>query len=804
MKDNSNIMKRMLWKDAKTIWPLLQSILIGMVAFNLIGLLGSTFMPQRNAFYFYLASWILMPNLLALGAPALLVGSEEESGTLAWLRTLPVKWQQIVDSKFLVSAIALLIGWIVSTVIVCAVCFGPGGVNENTRAVWDQGDLLSLAGFGQLFFMSFILLTTGFITAYLFRAPIAALIALVPIMFAIYPLTFFFGDWILSGRWNSQMSLANHVSPSRWALVFTAALAWLALLWAIQRLLGRRRLTSAGRRRKPVSQMKKLPKFAYRPPTGVGMQPPTPSGALLWQQMRQVGPAVAVMAGASTLFLFLAMSRTRGGLLEDMKVFAPLIVGTSSMWIGSIVFYGDSVRRRCAYFADRGISPTQVWWTRLLIPGLACLLITTLAFFADLTPDFHSPGFPWYIVPILFGFGQLVSQWVSRPILSFFAAPVYVGVCCLYYFAFFDKYNGYTWTTCLLLPVLLFATWRLTRRWLDGRIDNGFHWRAIAYTALAISIPLCVTVAHRIASTPRLDVAWRQKAMAATDQMQWQGSYLSSFSPYHNPWKKSVSQSQVLRGFDELLKDIQDELNHPGGGFTSAYELRAILEPGFGHNNEPAKLAILRAKSVEAMLKTAAVMRQEAVDGKIGLQKLQRLVEPMEREAVEFLRSQAPTLNSRKQVVQLVNMIPSKELRYQSRKTALLRDWRRYQETTDYDPVFLGLSYPRGMGLNDLEKRRSDRFIDKVVKELWQDLETGLPDVFYVTDNRGRRFANVEGRQSPYYFYQANDLVDDARMIDYQFDTWTAEYEKNINALRMRYPAPTENANAEKLEASTD
>ena len=56
-----------------------------------------------------------MPNLVAIGAPAMLVGHEEECGTLDWMRALPVHWTKVVDSKFLVAIIAVGLTWFIAT-----------------------------------------------------------------------------------------------------------------------------------------------------------------------------------------------------------------------------------------------------------------------------------------------------------------------------------------------------------------------------------------------------------------------------------------------------------------------------------------------------------------------------------------------------------------------------------------------------------------------------------------------------------------------------------------------------------------
>ena len=792
MKSNSSVMQKMLWKDAKALWPLVQAILFGIVAFNLLGLLASKVMHTPDTYQIYMAFWMLMPNLVAIGAPALLVGGEEESGTFAWLRTLPVTWQRIVDSKFIVSIIAVLGTWLVSSIIAFALCYSStGGMRsvsgshlDAAELLLDAAELLSFGGIAHVVFMSLTLLATGFAIAYLIRSPITALIVLVPVMAIFYQVTSMLGQRFLSGSWYQHRSFGTiNASPSRWVILVLGAIVWLVGLWLVQRLLGKRRLTSAGRSRKPIE--KKSPKLAYRPPTGVGLQTPSTTFALLWQQGRQIGIAVTAMTGASVLFLLLQLSVTRSDVSEVVREFGPLIVGLSAIWIGALVFYGDSVRRQCAYFADRGISPTQVWWTRMLIPGLCCLILTGIAAFADAMPRSRSL-FPWFVIPVLFGFGQLISQWVSRPILSFFAAPVYAGACCFYYGVFFDRYQGYGWTTCLLLPVLLFATWRLTRRWVDGRMDSGFHLRAVGYTAIAVAVPICVVVGYRIATTPKQDSHWRKQATAAASEIDCKQGEVIGFYGYGS-WHRNPVHSIEPVGYPVFLQSLQDELNAVDsvGDFVSAQELRSIQHQRFTHAVNSVMLTRIRYLGVEVMLKWAAVGRQEAAQGRLGLHTLEGYVEGLEGDAVNMLISPEATKETEKVIRRLVQMIPSKDLRHRSRQVALLREWRRFQEPGGKPPrsLFLGQYFPDGYGLTFLEKRRSSRFIDELVKELMDPQKTAA------------------NQRVLYYWQQARSVSDGYFNPDLlRFDSWTADYEKKIEKLRKRYPSTRENTNAEKLE----
>ena len=92
--------------------------------------------------------------------------------------------------------------------------------------------------------------------------------------------------------------------------------------------------------------------------------------------------------------------------------------------------------------------------------------------------------------------------WVERPLLAFFAAPAYTCVSLSPCFYLMDQFNGSLAVIVLTVPVLLFASWMLTGRWLEGRVKAGYTARVLAYTAVAVLIP-CLWIVGS-AWSPRL------------------------------------------------------------------------------------------------------------------------------------------------------------------------------------------------------------------------------------------------------------------------------------------------------------
>lgn len=487
------IMRRLVWKDIITIKPLVLAGAICVVLFNLLALMiwhvndGSTV----DLFQASIAMWIAMPNFVALGAAAMLVGTEEDSGTMNWLRTLPVRWQQVAAAKLSVAVAAVLLTTVLSTLVFWLIYLR-----------WEFAGIPSVSGDINVWsvlvsaFFTLLLLLLGFVATYLIRPPVMALIALVPVYGAVAT---------LCGIFAVEFERINREAAPLY-LVF-AGVSVLFVSWLLQQLLARRRLLL------PLESV--FARAAAAIPSSSDFRPsalpvhsrPSEVVSLLWQQLRQTGPLCITLLLASTLSWIMYCGTRRHG-IEFYHIFggvAPLLIMLSASWFGAIVFYSDNVNRRCGFFADRGISPSRVWWTRMLPPSIALLLLTVAVGSVALTVGndgwfgVGSNSLPFIAVGIvLFAFGQLVSQWSHRPILAFFAAPAYAAVSLSPAFYLMGYFHEGIESIVLVVPVLLFASWRLTSHWLEGDNDRAYTARVIGYTAVAVLMPCLWIAGHHL------------------------------------------------------------------------------------------------------------------------------------------------------------------------------------------------------------------------------------------------------------------------------------------------------------------
>ena len=703
---NTPALHRLLWKDAITVKPLLIAIVIGIIVFNLIVLLFARPEYLESSYATTFLIWILMPNLMALGVPAMLVGTEQESGTFDWMRTLPISWKKVVASKILIGVAATLLVWAIASFVLWVTTSTYGHV-QNAFA----SDLKSADGVLYLLYFSISLLFCGYVTAFLLRSPVAALLSVVPLVTCLTWVLNETARWYLgNGPWGSTYS-AHGAATSEWLTVVVAAIFVIVALASIAIVFARRRLTMPSRNIS-LSLPRASIDTVYRPPRNLVMKRPSPVMAMLWQQRQQIAIYAAALIAINLYFGFIhGHSRSYESRQTVLAEFAPLVMMLSVGWLGCLAFYGDSVRRRCAYFADRGVSPTKVWWTRLLPVCLIGIVLLGIWFWASWMRNENNlvpVAFTVYML-VIFACGQMAAMWLRRPTLSFFAAPVYTLLISLpYLFFLLPAYESYLWTPALALPVLFFATWRLTGRWLERRIDIAFHWRAIAYSILAAVLPCIVIVGHRLSTMPAAMPEWRaqndvESRIVGDLRKQFEQHRLFrgvEISPQAHDAPYFVDDEWEVDSLAKISESMESEVgelrgNGPRriGAFVSASKVNSLLT-----HTEPAdmesqfdvldesnaeKLDLIYEKrllAIEVLLRWARLVREEAAEGRVSLSQLVYVAESAEQSAAIHLRNRiiremrdwdATESTDHAEILRLVELVPDAELRKSSRINSL-------------------------------------------------------------------------------------------------------------------------------------
>ncbi|TWT51343.1 ABC-2 family transporter protein [Rubripirellula amarantea] len=737
------------WKDERLIRSLGIAILAGVFLFNLIAYplsIATSEAPAANLFASF-AIWFMLPFVFAIGAAAMLVGTEEENGTLAWMRGLPVKWHYVITSKLVVSAVWLLITWIAATLMLGLQYVLADRIPQQVELDSSFGLLLKV---GVAYtYVSFVVLMLGFITSFLFRSPISGIVAL----FATFP----FAIWFLAVVSNMTM---NQGVGSTLLLVVSNVMISVALL-ALIFWLGRRRLCVAESRSRVVDAFAS-PENAYRPPSQALLSRPSVNAALLWQQIRQTFP----IGITSVIVIWIAALAVMVFEIDDWShrsaaatPFAVIAMALSYTSLGAMTFYGDSVKRQCAFFADRGISPTKVWWTRVVVSAgflFAAVIPTWACVHVTQRPGIQAYDQAMAVVCLVAGWSiaVFISMLMKRPVLSFFASLVVLSILPGIVAWFFEIYPDYIVTVGAIVPVMMFASWRLCRRWLDGTMDQGFYGRSLGYLAIAIGLPFLFTFSHRYLTLPAMDIQWRESMFAKVppnvDQvtsLRLDRSWSSELSPMALLTSRDTTYSLATgfssRDWVKFSANLKRELSgyDPMGTYVSLSEVLEYLNSTSRLNKRDANGTLELDKlsgveettnvAVEVLLDWSKRSRQLIVEGREGIATLLRFSEPAEHAALEQLvRMRRKTMTSQNSDTfeRLVRLIPSEELRQNSRRTAIIREWALFQKRPWSERFNHGKTFAGTEMLNhrtawlSVEQSRSERLVDKFTKSALSEI----------------------------------------------------------------------------------
>ncbi len=805
-------LRHLIWKDWRTVRPLA----VAVIAFSIVMNGVAAILPEANLEVAF-AIWILTPNLAALGAPAMLVGTEGDAKTLDWLRTLPPSWRRIADAKLLVAVGLVGCVWIAASGMLWLQWLSfPPNVSPSPRS--PQAETAGVLG--SLYF-SGLLLLCSFVTAYAFRSPVSGILAVVPLITAAAVASFVIADSVMRSLPSDQGIVVNCLLAIA-ALVTAASLQRWAAWYRLQSAMAPIRdwiasaIVSGSSPSAALSTAR-----AYRPPSPTTAWRPSANVGLVWQHARQMG-----WAGIAILLLGFAvcgLDRITDFGAPGKSLWKQLLVAVGpygvapllSMWLGCLAFSGDLRPGRREFLACHGVTPTAVWRTRLVVP-LILLGLWIVAAGSTFRTDGVLPGWPvaaaWTVggvmlvgslvgmlvsmlirrpasaffakplyvsvatiglalmatvvsigtvMMIAFAFGGLVSMWTRRAAFAFFAAPAYAAVATIGLSVMFatDLYPEYRFHAVWVVPVLMFATWRLTGPWLEGRVDRAFDLRVVAYTALAVGIPAFVVFGHRWVTTPDAIPRWRE-SMAAIE--------LPSLSDTMSPdesrrLRKTLIHSEqgvtpvsepegLLERLDaELASDepitgnlvITELLQRTGEGIIHAGPSVAPPPGGWpdGRRSYEAMSAMvseINSKKVEVMLRWAGELRRRGAAGELPLSFV-LAADQLEEAAVsrlsDWIDDDAHGID-RETIVRLVGKIPDRSLRRESRRMSLIGDWQRFQEepwlksgAINPEKDLAGARLTDRMGTRvwlSIERRRTERFVDHLVRQWIEVLDADL------------------------------------------------------------------------------
>ena len=764
---NRKVMKHLLWKDARTLGPLALAIPVLVLLFfgALSFVSGMSRLDAEAQFSGAYGIWCLLPVLIAYGAPAVLVGGEEESGSLAWLRTLPASWHSIASSKLIVTTLCLMLGWLVASI--CFVLFWSSIAPEKLDRI-PKPDPFYAHLTGNIA-MSLVVMLSSFSMAYLFRSPITALILTAPMILCC--LVFVFATTFSIAPMSPIQTAETNIPPAtQLAFALVCGLVIVVLFLLHQRIAHRRLSRSSGPTRSSIGS---AATDAFRPPkdptdpyrsvsawygSAVSFGRPPKWYALLFQHLRQMGWQfwlLSFMAGIGAISI------------AAQPGFATAVGAIALLSIGSLSFYGDSVKQRCKFFADRGVSPTLVWVTRivptLFVTAATTTLVTVVVLLMSL--DSVSEGVSLSLrlaigVLAVFSLAQFISQWSPRPVLTFFATPVFGAFAAFAFTPLFRYYPSSFPVLSLSGLILLFATWQLTSRWMSMDLVRRWHRPYAVYGIAALLIPYIIVLGVRWAAAPWADSKWQESV--AIRSIETSGRYdqvalLDSayLRKIDDQVQRFGSRALIPEHFEELLVlelEDQDSIGEHVSmrqlrdvctlGFPSDYGPEIPLDVGMDaslsekwnreHADELAswedRVDRIYAKSISVLQKWSRITRQKAIEGTASQNQLYGIAETADFFASQYLLSYAQWDHRLPAVEQLFLEIPSQSDIDLARRNSLIRDWRQARSKTVDRRRFAGrfcTAPSTDRWWLGVERFRANRYFDRAVQTILREWKSG-------------------------------------------------------------------------------
>jgi ABC-type transport system involved in multi-copper enzyme maturation permease subunit len=696
--------KRLLWKEWKQIQPLLIA-LIGIAA--LLHLLGAlTIAIDRQ--YFHAVVYVLIPGLLAVGIGPMLVSQEKELRTISWMGSLPVRRQTIVVSKLAVGGMALILCWMVSSIIVLVVSpqiFYDSKVLDTYSALWPINTVFLLA--------------ISFSLAWICPTAMSTLItilplALVPTILAAIEVDFFPFGGLLDNTSKMPSLLCSVLNY----LIVAAVVAGIAYRY------GRSSFVANGVKNSWIEWWSRLD-FRYYSSARSAWEPQGLVPSLLWQIATQ--NRMLIVAAASIVVIPCFGWLITDSQLQDITgiyIFVGLVGSLILSWLGTSVFGSDGTKLRIRFLADRGVSPGMVWWTRQILP-FGIMLVTLVCWFgiamalasteAPLHYPRRFPQVPWLTVVLgavaIYASTQWATQWLKSSLVVFCIAPaIGIGGVCLGSFALIGL-GAPTWSMVISIAIAFIASRVMMRAWMDGQLGWRYYSSqgAFLFAALLIpAIPFLITIMFY----PGMPASM-QRALSIEAQGYAKKSAINSFPidlvladkswPEPEPDLEFVTDEngQLVEKRPALVEKtnavpIQDSVNETLGFLESQLasfggSITASLYPVLFVQRE-AVLTSLRLDSGEATEQATTKRYQRAIGLMHSISERLRM-EPriFEQECADRIEAwlvKELTKPKRKEALgdelysKVVRSLANNELRDQARRRAIVVSWERFSQQT--------------------------------------------------------------------------------------------------------------------------
>ncbi|MEM6692324.1 MAG: hypothetical protein AAF664_23035 [Planctomycetota bacterium] len=493
------------WKEWRLVKPLVLALVAVAPILSLMAICQGMFYPAQHippiaTMYFTLA----VPWLLAFALPLVLIAQELETGTMGWLQASSLSRKQLMLGKSM-SCIAVLLTALMTSMIANAVYSSIEG-DVLLRLVdkrWPVAGNFLPGDYPVWTLITALLFLISTAASYrcktVFGATQLSLLA-VALIFCL--LVLLEGNGRHIGRYNTG---SKHYTVLFVFLSVGCLIAGSASLFEGIRRLSPSTPSGLGQKTLLSDQSSRQWEISFsdqhfRPP----MLREVTSGLLylffVGRWRRWVAFTGMIAFGLLCHALDIYDDRRFNGNSGIYMAAATLGCFLGTVFVGATIWQGDSSASSIRFLAERGISPSRIFFASHAI-GLGLLFLLISCWFPISALIFKrgepliSPLMLLLVGLVVYSTASYASQVLKTPLLAYLLAPI-AALFALWWWSICTTVIGGSWlvTTTIHVGVIFFASWLGMRRYLSRQSRGTDFAIVIGVTIAIVCLPLLVPI----------------------------------------------------------------------------------------------------------------------------------------------------------------------------------------------------------------------------------------------------------------------------------------------------------------------
>ncbi len=284
-----------------------------------------------------------------------------------------------------------------------------------------------------------------------------------------------------------------------------------------------------------------------------------------WHASRRMLIAAWVLYAAAVLVLQMASPIPT----LAFSLLPPLALLTG--FLGVLVFQADQRVKQFRFFAEQGISPRVVWWTRQAFWGLCLILsLATLVGLSALLHAFSGPSDAWsrtsYWDSLLASVGAAMLAYSAGQFCSLAgqrAVLVAAATSCLFLLMLFwcgvmiAQQVPFAWSVATIPLLAFFASWFLVEDWMLERRGWRSHLRTLAVTVGPALVLIAAVISYRWTEIPDVPVPLTPRHLTESQRQ----TALETDALYRQAFTQDADLSLWWADRDQVAADSADPVN---------------------------------------------------------------------------------------------------------------------------------------------------------------------------------------------------------------------------------------------------